>query len=281
MIRAINQLGYLLRPCLANSIPVTFVGPDQHQSFQLASLAKIQYQQSRGVQWSPLYKDPVISEEDYKVREERGQLEDLTFSPIKAALMKQSCSVFKDSRLDKFIGLVVRKGKRYLARTLMEESFYEIKLIQMEKLNKLREKERKLEEEVKEEEKKGITKSAQHYDLEELRKQISCVVCNPIEIFHKALDNCTPIVETRPVRRGGATYQVPYPLTPYQAEFKAMKWTIEAVKERPKPRFKSFPYIMSRSLIESSNNEGKVVKKKQDIHRQADANKAYAHYRWG
>ncbi|KAH9417466.1 28S ribosomal protein S7, mitochondrial [Dermatophagoides pteronyssinus] len=112
-------------------------------------------------------------------------------------------------------------------------------------------------------------------------KQQEEVVCDPLVIFHQAIRNCMPLMITRPVKRGGATYQVPFPISEKESEELAMRWLFETVVERPRPRKQFFPEIMARELIDCYYNQGKVVKKKQDIHRQCENNKAYAHYRWG
>lgn len=86
---------------------------------------------------------------------------------------------------------------------------------------------------------------------------------------------------TRSVKRGGATYQVPYPLSEKYARFSAARWLLEVVRDRPRPRLAHFPEVMAKELIAAFNNEGKVIKKKQDMHRLCEQNRAYAHYRWG
>ena len=102
---------------------------------------------------------------------------------------------------------------------------------------------------------------------------------NPITIFHKALENCKPILQLTPIKRGGSTYQVPIPLTENRARFLAMKWMILECRE--KERKIHFPERLAVELIDAYNNTGKVVKRKQDLHKQCENNRAYAHYRWG
>ena len=101
---------------------------------------------------------------------------------------------------------------------------------------------------------------------------------NPITIFHKALDNCKPILQLTPIKRGGSTYQVPIPITENRARFLAMKWII--LESREKDRKIHFPEKFALELIDAYNNTGKVVKRKQDLHKQCENNRAYAHYRW-
>lgn len=102
---------------------------------------------------------------------------------------------------------------------------------------------------------------------------------NPITILHKALENCKPILQLTPIKRGGATYQVPIPIKDYRATFLAMKWLI--LESNEKERKTHFPEKFAIEVLDAFNNTGKVVKRKQDLHRQCEANRAYAHYRWG
>lgn len=82
-----------------------------------------------------------------------------------------------------------------------------------------------------------------------------------------------------PIKRGGATYQVPIPITENRAQFLAMKWLILESKE--KERKIHFPEKFAGEVLDAFNNTGKVIKRKQDLHKQCEANRAYAHYRWG
>lgn len=102
---------------------------------------------------------------------------------------------------------------------------------------------------------------------------------NPVTIFHKAVANCTPVLKLTPIKRGGSTYQVPVAVRPAFARFMAMRWIIEEVNEKEKKVH--FPEKFAYEILEAANNTGKVVKRKQDLHRQCEANRAYAHYRWG
>ena len=102
---------------------------------------------------------------------------------------------------------------------------------------------------------------------------------NPVKILHKALENSKPILQLTPIKRGGSTYQVPIPITDNFARFMAMKWFI--IESREKERKVHFPEKLAHELLDAFNNTGKVVKRKQDLHRQCEANRAYAHYRWG
>ena len=99
----------------------------------------------------------------------------------------------------------------------------------------------------------------------------------PLEIFHEALDNIKPSVEVRSRRVGGATYQVPVEVRPQRREALAIRWLIRASRERNEKTMKD---RLASELIDAVNTRGSAVKKKEDTHKMAEANKAFSHYRW-
>lgn len=99
----------------------------------------------------------------------------------------------------------------------------------------------------------------------------------PIEVFKAALNNATPAVEVRSRRVGGATYQVPIEVRPDRGTALSIRWIIQAARSR---NDKSMALRLSRELIDASNNEGGAVRKKDETHRMAEANKAFAHFRF-
>ncbi|MFO1408171.1 MAG: 30S ribosomal protein S7 [Steroidobacteraceae bacterium] len=98
-----------------------------------------------------------------------------------------------------------------------------------------------------------------------------------IEILNQALDNVKPMVEVKSRRVGGATYQVPVEVRATRRQTLAMRWVIEAAQARSE---KSMSQRLAAELLEASENRGAAVRKREDTHRMADANKAFAHYRW-
>jgi len=98
-----------------------------------------------------------------------------------------------------------------------------------------------------------------------------------METLDKALDNVRPMVEVKSRRVGGATYQVPVEVRPTRQQALAMRWLIEAARARTE---KSMPQRLAAELMDASDNRGSAVKKREEVHRMADANKAFAHYRW-
>jgi len=97
------------------------------------------------------------------------------------------------------------------------------------------------------------------------------------KIVYQALDNIKPAVEVKSRRVGGATYQVPVEVRAARRETLAMRWAIEAARSRSE---KSMAMRLAHELIDAAENRGAAVKKREDTHRMADANKAFAHYRW-
>ena len=99
----------------------------------------------------------------------------------------------------------------------------------------------------------------------------------PLEVFHEALDNIKPSVEVRSRRVGGATYQVPVEVRPQRREALAIRWLIKASRDRNEKTMKD---RLASELIDAINTRGSAVKKKEDTHKMAEANKAFSHYRW-
>ena len=98
-----------------------------------------------------------------------------------------------------------------------------------------------------------------------------------LAVFKKAIENTRPTVEVRSRRVGGATYQVPIEVRPQRRLSLSMRWLIQAARERGE---KSMEEKLASELIDAANNRGAAIKKKEDTHRMAEANRAFAHYRW-
>lgn len=99
----------------------------------------------------------------------------------------------------------------------------------------------------------------------------------PLAIFHQALDNVAPHVEVRSRRVGGATYQVPVDVRPERRQALAIRWLIAAARKRNETTMVD---RLSGELMDAANNRGSAVKKREDTHKMADANRAFSHYRW-
>ncbi len=100
---------------------------------------------------------------------------------------------------------------------------------------------------------------------------------SPVQLFHDALENVKPQIEVRSRRVGGATYQVPVEVRPERAQALAIRWLITAARNRSETTMAA---RLSAELLDAANNRGNAVKKREDTHRMADANRAFSHYRW-
>ena len=100
---------------------------------------------------------------------------------------------------------------------------------------------------------------------------------DPLRLFHDAMDNVKPSVEVRSRRVGGATYQVPIEVRPDRSQALAIRWLIQAARGRSE---KTMTDRLAAERLDAANNRGSAVKKREDTHRMAEANRAFSHYRW-
>jgi len=100
---------------------------------------------------------------------------------------------------------------------------------------------------------------------------------DPIEVFELAVQNATPVVEVKPRRVGGATYQVPVDIRAERRTALALRWLLNSARAR---RGRSMAERLAAELLDAANGQGATVKRKEDTHRMAEANRAFAHYRW-
>jgi len=98
-----------------------------------------------------------------------------------------------------------------------------------------------------------------------------------LELFEEALENIRPQVEVKSRRVGGSTYQVPVEVRPVRRNALAMRWLVDAARKRGE---KSMAQRLANEMLDASDSKGSAVKKREDVHRMAEANKAFAHYRW-
>ena len=99
----------------------------------------------------------------------------------------------------------------------------------------------------------------------------------PVTVFHDALENIKPAVEVRSRRVGGATYQVPVDVRPDRRQARAIRWLVKASRARNENTMRE---RLASELLDASNNRGSAVKKREDTHKMAEANRAFSHYRW-
>jgi small subunit ribosomal protein S7 len=100
---------------------------------------------------------------------------------------------------------------------------------------------------------------------------------NVLDIFSKALDNVRPVVEVKSRRVGGSTYQVPVEVRPVRRTALAMRWLVDAARKRGE---KSMGLRLAGEILDAYENKGTAIKKREDVHRMAEANKAFSHFRW-
>lgn len=122
--------------------------------------------------------------------------------------------------------------------------------------------------------KKSIAEKALYQALEEIERKLKQ---NAIEVFLEAVENVKPAVEVRSRRVGGATYQVPTEVRPVRRLALAIKWIIEAARSRKE---KTIMLKLAAEIMDAYKKQGEAYKKRENTHKMADANKAFAHYRW-
>ncbi len=125
--------------------------------------------------------------------------------------------------------------------------------------------------------KKSVAEQIVYGALERISERSGQTEEQAVEVLTQALDNVKPMVEVKSRRVGGATYQVPIEVRAIRRETLAMRWVIDAARSRSE---KSMAYRLAHELMDAAENRGTAVKKREDTHRMAEANKAFSHYRW-
>jgi len=169
--------------------------------------------------------------------------------PIKAAADDACPHIMHDDLVNKLVNMTMKGGNKWNAYRLVMGALELIKRVQVKK-----------------------------YWMETDLVQREQIECNPVAILRKSIENCTPILSLFPVKRGGITYQVPTPITEKKARFFAMRWMLEA--SRDKGTKEHFEDQLAKEVLEAFINEGRVVKKKLELHKQCESNRAYSNYRW-
>ncbi|NP_001086729.1 28S ribosomal protein S7, mitochondrial precursor [Xenopus laevis] len=211
--------------------------------------------QVRWSRYSPQYLDPETDKQVYSrpleelSEQERTERELKIVRPIKAAPSNVTSSVFSDPTISKFTNMMMKGGNKNLSRSIMNQTLEQIKRTQLEKYYKAPEEER------------------------------ASIECNPYTIFHQALHNCQPIIGLTSILRGGKSYQVPTPLKENRRRFLAMKWLITECRDNKHRRTLMYEKL-SQALLDAYQMQGEVVKKKHELHKMAEANRAFAHFRW-
>ena len=172
--------------------------------------------------------------------------------------------LFGSAMLAKFITVVMRRGKKSVA----EHIVYGALQVMLERARKTEQQ----EESKKEESKKADTvKHVVDLRANVAQRQFA------LELFQKALENVQPAVEVKSRRVGGATYQIPVEVRPGRRMALAMRWIVEHANSRGE---KTMVLRLAFEILEAIDGKGGAVKKREEVHRMANANKAFAHYRW-
>ncbi|MGI6177432.1 MAG: 30S ribosomal protein S7 [Eubacterium sp.] len=122
--------------------------------------------------------------------------------------------------------------------------------------------------------KKGVAEGIVYGAFDKIKEQTGE---DPLEVYEKAINNIMPVLEVKARRIGGANYQVPMEVRPKRRQTLALRWLTAATRARGE---RTMSERLAKELIDASNNTGASVKKKEDTHRMAEANKAFAHFRW-
>ncbi|KAJ1527265.1 hypothetical protein ONE63_008788 [Megalurothrips usitatus] len=203
--------------------------------------------------YPPNYVEPIYHPDQLK-KLSSDERKELLHKNIKPPLQNQNASVFFDPILRKFVNHVMKGGNKAMARQIIEEAFEKVKRIQIRKFH--------LEKDVKKQE---------------------VILTNPLEIFHKAVENCKPVLDVTPVKKGGVVYKVPVAVPDHKAQFLAFRWLVDSSREHEPRRSHTGEYFsdrLAKELLDACDNLGKTIKKKVELHKLCEANKAYAHYRW-
>ncbi|XP_063816715.1 small ribosomal subunit protein uS7m isoform X2 [Pseudophryne corroboree] len=210
------------------------------------------------VRWSrynPSYLEPVTDKEKYRrpldelSKEQQEEWELKLTKPIKACPANLTSSVFTDQTISKFTNMMMKGGDKILSRSIMNKTLEKIKRTQLEKYY--------------------MSSPGERDNIE----------CNPYTIFHQAVNSCKPVIGLTTITRGGKSYQVPTPLMETKRQFMAMKWILTESRENKDRR--TFMYEkLAAVLLQSFYGEGNVIKRKHDLHKMAESNRAFAHFRW-
>lgn len=180
------------------------------------------------------------------------------FSEVKALETSDYIACIQDPLIEKFIKKMInKKGKKddhrkIQTREIMYNCLEHIKHTQLEKYNQAGTQEEK-----------------------------DAVEINPYKIIYGAMENARPLLKLSEMRKGAVLYRVPVPVTETEQYFTALKWFIEAGRINNLFEDANTPQRLGNEFINAYNNTGKVVRRKQELHKEAEANKAYAHFRWG
>ncbi|XP_065355707.1 small ribosomal subunit protein uS7m [Calliphora vicina] len=190
--------------------------------------------------------DPIYSKRQQYECKATDEYNKLIHIPAKATKNDESSSIFYNEIVKKMLNYITKGGNKKLARTILENSFECMKRTQIERIH--------------------------------LGKNQNCTTIDPYALIIHAIENTRPLMQLTAIKRGGVNYLVPVPVTEKRSYFLAMKWILEAAKE--KERNIHLPEKLAWEVLDAAYGQGRVIKRKNDLHRQCENNRAYAHYRW-
>lgn len=195
--------------------------------------------------YNPYFVEPLVKKE----AQTEEKLKELAYTPIKPAPSNFSSSSLQNEAVSKFTNMIMEGGQKNLARSILEKGFLKMKRIQVER-----------------------------YHLAKTDEERASIELNPHTLLIQAIENVRPLMMTVKVKRGATKYNVPVPISEAKSYFLARKWLMEAANDKAKNVH--FPEKFAWEILDAANNTGRVVKRKQDLHKECEANRAYAHYRW-
>lgn len=195
--------------------------------------------------YPPHFVEPVVKK-DAQTEEKRKEL---VYTPIKPAPSNFSSSSLQNEAVSKFTNMIMKGGRKILARSILEEGFIKMKRTQVER-----------------------------YHLAKTDEEKASIELDPKNLLIQAIENVRPLMMTIKVKRGATKYNVPVPISEKKSYFMARKWLIEAANDKAKNVH--FPEKFAWEILDAANNTGRVVKRKQDLHKECEANRAFSHYRW-
>ncbi|CAF2837650.1 unnamed protein product [Rotaria sp. Silwood2] len=232
-----------------------------HSSFQLKryihltipslTAGQTQYHGQKNSTWWQKYDshvDPVQTRTDLLNMDD---LDERHYRPVKPVIPTyQSFSCFHDPIISRVVGILLREGNRELVEELIHKTFRTMKLIQIGKYNRAKTKEER-----------------------------ESIECNPVTLLKQAIKNVTPIVRLTRIAKGGTLYSVPIPMSPGRGTFTAIRLLIDSTHDA-RPHDQRFWTLFAKEIMDAAQNQGRTIKKKQEIHRNAELNRAYAHFKW-
>jgi len=183
---------------------------------------------------APQEMNPVVAEAEDPIR-------------VQAANSFYSTSIFQDELVSKFVNCMMYDGKKNVSQRVMEDTFEQIKKIQLARYHKVDKKDE--------------------------------IELDPLKVFHTAIANVKPVLGVQTMKKKGKKLQVPYPLPDNRRRFLAIKWLLTTARSRPGNAVPMSDKL-SKEILDAYKKEGTVIQKKIDYHKRAELLRAFAHYRW-